>query len=182
MLTTATRVSQGNDDLVLNDIKSYARVPDVYSLPNLIENQLKSYRWLQQEGLAELFEEISPVVSFNGNLEMFFLDYWFDEPKYSEEECRARDMTFAAPFYVTVRLKNNVAGGEITEQNVYMGDFPLMTPQGTFVINGAERAVVSQLIRSPGAYFTVSEDRVSGIMPLIIQRWNQMPQLYKELQ
>jgi len=117
---------------------------------------------LQEEGLAELFEEISPIVSFNGSLEMFFLDYWFDEPKYSEEECRARDMTFAAPFYVTVRLKNNEAGGEITEQNVYMGDFPLMTPQGTFVINGAERAVVSQLIRSPGAYFTVSEDRVSG--------------------
>lgn len=162
MLTTATRVSQGDGDLVLSDIKSYARVPDVYPLPNLIENQLKSYRWLQEEGLAELFEEISPIVSFNGNLEMFFLNYWFDEPKYSEEECRARDMTFAAPFYVTVRLKNNEAGGEITEQNVYMGDFPLMTPQGTFVINGAERAVVSQLIRSPGAYFTVSEDRVSG--------------------
>jgi DNA-directed RNA polymerase subunit beta len=162
MLTTATRVLRGNGELVLNDIKSYARVRDVYSLPNLIENQVQSYQWLQEEGLAELFQEISPIVSFNGNLEMYFLDYWFDEPKYGEDECRARDMTFAGPLYVRVRLKNNEAGGEITEQSIYMGDFPLMTPQGTFVINGAERAVVSQLIRSPGAYFTVSEDRVSG--------------------
>jgi DNA-directed RNA polymerase subunit beta len=162
MLTRATHVSQGNGDLVLNSMKSYARVPDVYSLPNLIENQLQSYQWLQEEGVAELFQEISPIVSFNGNLEMYFLDYRFDEPKYNEEECRARDMTLAAPLYVRVRLKNNEAGGEITEQDVYMGDFPLMTPQGTFVINGAERAVVSQLIRSPGAYFTVSEDRASG--------------------
>jgi len=162
MLTTATYVSQGSGDLVLNNIKSYARVPDVHSIPNLIENQLQSYRWFREEGLAELFEEISPIVSFNGNLEMYFLDYRFEEPKYSEEECRARDMTYAAPLYVRVRLKNNEAGGEITEQNVYMGDFPLMTPQGTFVINGSERVVVSQLIRSPGAYFTVTEDRVSG--------------------
>jgi DNA-directed RNA polymerase subunit beta len=112
--------------------------------------------------MSELFEEVSPIVSFNGNLEMYFLDYWFEDPKYTEQECRDRDMTFAAPLYVRVRLKNNDAGGEITEQNVYMGDFALMTPQGTFIINGAERVVVSQLIRSPGAYFTVDEDRVTG--------------------
>ncbi len=162
MLATTALVSQGNGDLVPDNTKSYARIPDVHPLPHLIEVQLQSYKWFREEGLAELFEEISPIVSFKGQLEMYFLDYWFGEPKYSEEGCRARDMTFAAPLYVRVRLKNKEAGGEITEQDVYLGDFPLMTPQGTFVINGAERVVVSQLIRSPGAYFTVKEDRRSG--------------------
>jgi DNA-directed RNA polymerase subunit beta len=162
MLTTAIRNTPGNGDLVLGNMRSYARVPDIYPLPNLIEMQLQSYEWFKKEGLAELFAEISPIASYGGDLEMSFLDYWFDEPKYSEEECRTRDMTLAAPLYVRVQLKNNSAGGEITEQNVYMGDFPLMTDQGTFVINGAERVVVSQLIRSPGAYFTVEEDHVTG--------------------
>ncbi|MBC7233902.1 MAG: DNA-directed RNA polymerase subunit beta [Chloroflexi bacterium] len=163
MTTTAAQRVQGFGDLGLNNhIKTYARIPEVYPLPNLIEVQLNSYEWFKKEGLAELFEEISPIVSYGGDLEMYFLDYWFEEPKYSEEECRTRDMTYAAPLYVRVRLKNNAAGGEITEQNVYLGDFPLMTPQGTFVINGAERVVVSQLIRSPGAYFTVDEDAVTG--------------------
>jgi DNA-directed RNA polymerase subunit beta len=162
MLTTATRNTQGNGDLVLSSMRSYARIPDIYPIPNLIETQLLSYEWFKKEGLAELFQEISPITSYGGDLEMSFLDYWFEEPKYSEEECRTRDMTLAAPLYVRVQLKNNSAGGEITEQNVYMGDFPLMTDQGTFVINGAERVVVSQLIRSPGAYFTVEEDHVTG--------------------
>jgi DNA-directed RNA polymerase subunit beta len=162
MLTAAEHVSQCDGDLDLNQAKSYARVPDVFPLPNLIENQILSYQWFQAEGLADLFEEISPISSYNNNLEMYFLDYWFEDPKYSEDECRARDMTYATPLYVRVRLKNNEAGGEITEQSVYMGDFPLMTPQATFIINGAERVVVSQLIRSPGAYFTVTEDRVTG--------------------
>jgi DNA-directed RNA polymerase subunit beta len=163
MTTTAAQRVQGFGDLGLNNhIKTYARIPEVYPLPNLIEVQLNSYEWFKKEGLAELFEEISPIVSYGGDLEMYFLDYWFEEPKYTEEECRTRDMTYAAPLYVRVRLKNNAAGGEITEQNVYLGDFPLMTPQGTFVINGAERVVVSQLIRSPGAYFTVDEDAVTG--------------------
>ncbi|MGC8787477.1 MAG: DNA-directed RNA polymerase subunit beta, partial [Anaerolineae bacterium] len=163
MITIAVQKVQGLGDLGLNNnIKSYARIPEVYPLPNLIEVQLNSYEWFKKEGLAELFEEISPIVSYGGDLEMYFLDYRFEEPKYSEEECRSRDMTYAAPLYVRVRLKNNAAGGEITEQDVYLGDFPLMTPQGTFVINGAERVVVSQLIRSPGAYFTVEEDAVTG--------------------
>jgi DNA-directed RNA polymerase subunit beta len=161
-MLTSECVVKGDGDLLLNEIKSYARVPDVYSLPQLIENQLASYQWFREQGMAELFEEVSPIVSFNGNLEMYFLDYWFEDPKYTEQECRDRDMTYAAPLYVRVRLKNNEAGGEITEQNVYMGDFALMTPQGTFIINGAERVVVSQLIRSPGAYFTVDEDRATG--------------------
>ncbi len=161
-MTTATRNTLGNGDLVLGSMRSYARIPDVYPLPNLIEMQLQSYEWFKKEGLVELFAEISPITSYGGDLEMYFLDYWFEEPKYSEEECRTRDMTLAAPMYVRVQLKNNSAGGEITEQNVYLGDFPLMTDQGTFIINGAERVVVSQLIRSPGAYFTVEEDHVTG--------------------
>jgi DNA-directed RNA polymerase subunit beta len=141
--------------------KVYARIPDILQLPNLIEVQLDSFRWFQEEGLRELFDEISPIVSFNKNLELHFLDYRFDEPKYSEEECRDRDMTYASPLWIQVRLVNKETG-EIEEQEVFMGDFPWMTDNGTFVINGAERVVVSQLIRSPGVYFTVEEDRVTG--------------------
>ena len=146
--------------------KSYARIKDVYELPRLIEVQLDSFRWFQTEGLQELLEEISPIVSFNKNLELHFGSepgpegFWFGEPKYSEAECRDRDMTFAAPLWVRVRLVNRETG-EISAQNVFMGDFPLMTENGTFIINGAERVVVSQLIRSPGVYFTVEEDRVT---------------------
>jgi len=162
MSTVTARVLQGNGDLVVDKTRSYARMRDVFPLPNLIETQMKWYKWFKEEGLAELLEEISPIVSFNGALKMYFLDYAFEEPKYTEEECRSRDMTLGAPLYVRVRLKNDGAGGEITEQRVYFGDFPMMTPKGTFVINGAERVVVSQLIRSPGAYFTVTKDRTTG--------------------
>ena len=162
MATTATGVVEYQTDLAHTDVKSYARARDTLDLPNLIQNQIDSYEWFRKEGLAELFAEVSPITSFNGNLEMHFLNSWLCDAKYDEEECRNRDMTFAAPLYVRVRLKNNDAGGEITEQDVYMGDFPLMTAQGTFIINGAERVVVSQLIRSPGAYFTVDDDRVTG--------------------
>ena len=146
--------------------KSYARIRDVYELPRLIEVQLDSFRWFQTEGLEELFDEISPIVSFNKNLELHFGSkpgaegYWFGEPKYTEPECRDRDMTFAAPLWVRVKLVNRETG-EVTAQNVFMGDFPLMTENGTFIINGAERVVVSQLIRSPGVYFTIEEDRVT---------------------
>ncbi len=141
--------------------KSYARIPDILELPKLIEVQLDSFQAFRKEGLRELFEEISPIVSFNKNLELHFLDYRFDEPKYSEAECRERDITFASSLWVKVRLVNKETG-EIQEQDVFMGDFPLMTQNGTFVINGAERVVVSQLIRSPGVYFTVEEDRATG--------------------
>ncbi len=146
--------------------KTYARIRDVYELPRLIEVQLDSFRWFQTEGLQELLDEISPIVSFNKNLELHFGSepgpegFWFGEPKYSEAECRDRDMTFAAPLWVRVKLVNRETG-EISAQNVFMGDFPLMTENGTFIINGAERVVVSQLIRSPGVYFTVEEDRVT---------------------
>ncbi|OQB26627.1 MAG: DNA-directed RNA polymerase subunit beta [Chloroflexi bacterium ADurb.Bin180] len=160
MTITATLTAKGSGST--SHIRSYARIPDVYPLPNLIEMQVQSYEWFKREGLQELFEEVSPIVSYGGDLELSFLGHRFEEPKYSEEECRTRDMTLATPLYVTVQLKNNGAGGEISEQEVYMGDFPLMTEQGTFVINGAERVVVSQLIRSPGAYFTVEEEHVTG--------------------
>ncbi|HRV96071.1 MAG TPA: DNA-directed RNA polymerase subunit beta, partial [Anaerolineae bacterium] len=141
--------------------KNYARIPDILSLPKLIEVQLQSFETFRDEGLFELLQEISPIVSFNKNLELHFLDYRFDDPKYDEKECRERDITFATPLWVKVRLVNKETG-EIQEQEVFMGDFPLMTRNGTFVINGAERVVVSQLIRSPGVYFTVEEDRATG--------------------
>jgi DNA-directed RNA polymerase subunit beta len=153
--------------------KSYARIPDVLALPHLIQVQLKAYEAFQDEGLRELFDEISPIQSFNGNLELHFpglneeineklgLDYRFEEPKYSQQECLDRDITFAAPLYVRVALWNKESD-EWTTQDVFMGDFPLMTENATFIINGAERVVVSQLIRSPGVYFTVDEDRITG--------------------
>ncbi|RME64200.1 MAG: DNA-directed RNA polymerase subunit beta, partial [Caldilineae bacterium] len=141
--------------------KSYARTPNVVELPRLIEIQLRSFEWFQTTGLKELFAEISPIVSFNKNLELHFGDFYFGEPKYPEEECRIRDLTYAAPLWVQVKLVNNDTG-EISEQEVFMGDFPLMTDSGTFIINGSERVVVSQLIRSPGVYFSVEEDRSTG--------------------
>ena len=152
--------------------KSYARITGSEELPRLIEVQLASFSWLQDEGLEQLFDEISPIESFNGNLKLYFpgskaeeaqfdLGYRFGEPKYSEEECLDRDITFAAPMYVQVVLDNRETG-EIVESEIFLGDFPLMTDNGTFIINGTERVVVSQLIRSPGVYFDVEEDRVTG--------------------
>ncbi|MCW5850933.1 MAG: DNA-directed RNA polymerase subunit beta [Anaerolineae bacterium] len=141
--------------------KSYSRLREIHPLPDLIEIQAVSYKWFQTEGLRELFEEISPIVSFNKALELHFVDYRFDEPKHSQKEAREMDMTYAAPLWVQVRLTNRETG-EIQEQEVFMGDFPLMTDKGTFIINGTERVVVSQLIRSPGVYFTVEEDRATG--------------------
>ncbi|MDM8519724.1 DNA-directed RNA polymerase subunit beta [Anaerolineales bacterium HSG6] len=141
--------------------KSYARTPDIIELPRLIEVQLQSFKDFRKERLGELFSEISPIISFNKNLELHFLDYRFDESKYTEDECRERDITYSSPLWINIRLVNKETG-EIQDQEVFMGDFPLMTKNATFVINGAERVVVSQLIRSPGAYFTSEEDRVTG--------------------
>jgi len=152
--------------------KSYARIPDVLPLPRLIQVQLDSYRQFQEKGLRELFDEISPIESFSGSLELHFpglneeineklgLGYRFEEPN-SQQDCLDRDITYAAPLYVRVALWNKESD-EWTTQDVFMGDFPLMTDNGTFIINGAERVVVSQLIRSPGVYFTVDEDRITG--------------------
>jgi DNA-directed RNA polymerase subunit beta len=142
--------------------KSYGRLPEVLPLPNLIETQLQSFQWFCDEGLRELFAEISPIQDFTGKtLELHFRDYEFKEPKYSEEECRIRDMTYARPLVARVELVNKETG-EVTEQEVFLGDFPWMTDKGTFVINGAERVVVSQLVRSPGVYFTSVDDPTTG--------------------
>ncbi|MEA4883235.1 MAG: DNA-directed RNA polymerase subunit beta [Clostridia bacterium] len=136
---------------------SFSKIPDVLEVPNLIEIQQKSYRWFLDEGLLETFHDISPVQDFTGNLVLEFTGYSLGEPKYEEEECKQRDVTFAAPLKVKVRLINKETG-EVKEQEVFMGDFPLMTDKGTFVINGAERVIVSQLVRSPGAYFDAAKD------------------------
>jgi len=152
--------------------KSYARISDVHSLPTLIEVQLESFRWFQSDGLGELFNEVSPIESFNGSLKLFFpsnteesrqfeLGYTFGEPKYDEEECLERDMTFAAPLYVKVALTNSETG-EVIVSDIFLGDFPLMTNNGTFIINGTERVVVSQLIRSPGVYFDAEKEPTTG--------------------
>ncbi len=152
--------------------KSYARTKDPLQLPKLIDVQLQSYEHFINESLAELFEEISPIESYKGNLKLYFpcnlpetegfdLKYWFGEPKYSIDECVERDMSYAAPMYLLVLLYNSDLDQPIT-QELFMGDFPLMTPAGTFVINGTERVVVSQLIRSPGAYFEAESERATG--------------------
>jgi DNA-directed RNA polymerase subunit beta len=142
--------------------KSYAQIPDVLAIPNLIQIQQDSHRWLREEGLKELFAEFSPIKDYTGSrFELYLLDHEFDEPKYSEQECRELDLTYAASLRLKVRLLIKETG-EIKEQVVFMGDFPVMTERGTFVINGAERVVVSQLIRSPGVYFTLEEDPSTG--------------------
>ena len=162
MALTAVPSSYHKRDGVPTERKSYARIPDVLELPNLIQIQVDSFDWFIREGLRELFDEINPITDFTGNrMELRFLDYEFRTPKYSEVECRTRDATFAAPLFVNVRLSIKETG-EHMEQPIFMGDFPLMTTNGTFVINGAERVVVSQLVRSPGVYFTLEEDPTSG--------------------
>ncbi len=139
---------------------SFAKVKDVTEMPNLIEVQLDSYEWFLREGLLEVFDDVNPISNFTGNLVLEFVDYKLDMDniKYSVEECKERDSTYAAPLKVSVRLTNNDTG-EIKEQEVFMGDFPLMTEQGTFIINGAERVVVSQLVRSPGVYYSNTIDK-----------------------
>ena len=139
---------------------SFGTVPDTSEIPNLIEVQLDSYKWFLREGLHEVFDDINPITNFTGNLVLEFVDYKLDMEniKYEVEECKERDATYAAPLKVSVRLQNNETG-EIKEQEVFMGDFPLMTEQGTFVINGAERVIVSQLVRSPGVYYSYNRDK-----------------------
>lgn len=138
--------------------RSYARIKEVLDLPNLIEIQHASYQWFLDEGLREMFQEISPIQDFTGNLVLEFIDYSLGEPKYPVEESKERDVTFAAPLRVKVRLINKETG-EVKEQEVFMGDFPLMTDTGTFVINGAERVIVSQLVRSPSVYYSKKIDK-----------------------
>ena len=152
--------------------KSYARIPVVFQMPNLIEVQLDSFKRLKEEGLGDLFHEISPIESYNKGMKLYFpgrsaeaqqwgLKYWFEEPKHSIDECVERDLTYASPMYVSVLL----AGPDIPQpvkSDIFLGDFPEMTEKGTFIINGTERVVVSQLIRSPGVYFEAPVDRATG--------------------
>lgn len=139
---------------------SYSRIEEVLEMPNLIEVQKDSYKWFLDEGLKEVFQDISPITDYSGNLILEFIDFSLDkEPKYSIEECKERDATFAAPLRVKARLRNKELD-EIKEQEIFMGDFPLMTETGTFIINGAERVIVSQLVRSPGIYYDMEYDKI----------------------
>ena len=139
--------------------KSYARAEEIQDMPHLLEIQKNSYKWFLDEGLREVFKGVAAITDYSGNLELSFVDYSMNEPpKYSEEECKARDATYAAPLKVSVRLRNRETE-EIKEQEIFMGDFPLMTNGGTFVINGAERVIVSQIVRSPGMYYGDEVDK-----------------------
>ena len=132
---------------------SFARINEVLGMPNLIEVQKNSYQWFLDEGLKAVFRDISSITDYQGNLVLDFIGYRLDDkPKYTIAECKERDATYAAPMRVRASLLNKETG-EVKEQDIYMGDFPLMTEAGTFIINGAERVIVSQLVRSPGVYF-----------------------------
>ena len=145
-----------------NNRMTFSKINEVIDMPNLIEIQKDSYKWFVEEGLKEVFRDMTAITDYSGNLELSFIDYRLDEqPKYDVTECKARDATYAAPLRVTARLVNNETG-EIKESEVSMGDFPIMTESGTFVINGAERAIVSQLVRSPGVYYAVKRDEKTG--------------------
>src|ERR1700682_624577 len=146
---------------------SYGKIPEMLPVADLIGTQIRSFSWFKREGLRELFEEVNPINDYKGkNYELKFLDYEFGQPKFDKEECRNRDMTFAAPLRINTRLtiRTGENAGEIKESEVFIGDFPIITEEGTLIVNGPERVVVSQLVRSPGIYFTSSEDRASGRM------------------
>lgn len=161
-----TPVDTGTNALRRDSIerRSFARIKDTIDVPRLIETQVRSFKWFMDSGLRELLNEISPITDFTGkNLELRFVDYTFGEPRYSEFECRDRDLTYSVPLRVKVELRV-LATGEIKESELFLGDFPMMTDNGTFIYNGAERVVVSQLIRSPGVYFSGEKEPTSGRM------------------
>ena len=152
--------------------KTFAKTEDSIEMPNLIQVQKDSYDWFVKEGLGEVLKDISPIIDYTGNLVLEFFDYYMeDTTKYSLEEAKERDATYSTRLHVKVRLINRETG-EIKEQEIYLGDFPLMTESGTFVINGAERVVVSQLVRSPGCYYASDYDKTgkkvftSTVMPI----------------
>ena len=162
MTSSALQVSAGPT----SNRRSFARTPTILEIPNLIQVQLDSFDWFKTDGLREVFEEISPIEDFpGGRFELSFEDHYFEDPKHTEQECREREITFSAPLHVTVKLKIKAKGpgqGEVKEQTLFIGDIPMMTTTGTFVINGAERVVVSQLVRSPGVYFEANQDPNTG--------------------
>ena len=139
---------------------SFSKINEVLEMPNLIEVQKNSYKWFLEEGLKEVFSDISAITDYQGNLVLDFIDYRLDDkPKYTIEQCKERDATYAAPLRVRASLLNKETG-VVKEQDIFMGDFPLMTESGTFIINGAERVIVSQLVRSPGVYYSMTRDKV----------------------
>ncbi|MDR2649326.1 MAG: DNA-directed RNA polymerase subunit beta, partial [Clostridiales bacterium] len=139
---------------------TYSRINEVLEMPDLIEVQKDSYHWFLDEGLKEVFQDVSPITDYSGNLVLEFIDFNLDsKPKYNIDECKERDATYEAPMHVKCRLRNKEVV-EIKEQDIFMGNFPLMTDNGTFIINGAERVIVSQLMRSPGIYYTIDFDKV----------------------
>ena len=149
--------------------KSFSRLKHVLDLPNLIDIQRASFDWFMKEGLRETIDDISPIEDYTGTLAVEFADYWFEDPPISIKECREKDLTYQAPLHMTVRFVNTETG-EIREQNVFMGDFPMMTESGTFIINGTERVIVTQLVRSPGAYLMEPKDPdkqvfIANLMP-----------------
>ena len=166
---------------------SYSRQKEVLEMPNLIEVQKDSYQWFLDEGLKEVFDDISPIADYSGNLSLEFVDFTLceEDAKYSIEECKERDATYAAPLKVKVRLYNK-ENDEINEHEIFMGDLPLMTVNGTFVINGAERVIVSQLVRSPGIYYAIAMIKlVRHCIPVLLSRtvvhgWNmrQIPMTF----
>ncbi len=160
-MTTTRDLVRGGAFVPL-EVRTFGRIPNVLDIPSLIKIQLDSFDWFKREGLRELLDEISPIQDFTGSkMDLIFGEYEFREPKAPQDECRERDMTYAAPLFVDVELHIKESG-EIKEQRLFFGDFPLMTDRGTFIINGAERVVVSQLVRSPGVYYTIEIDPASG--------------------
>ena len=149
--------------------KSFSRLKHVIDLPNLIDIQKASFEWFLKEGLQETIDDISPIEDYTGTLAVEFGDYWFGEPQFSIKECREKDLTYQAPLSMSIRFVNTETG-EIREQTVFMGDFPMMTEHGTFIINGTERVIVTQLVRSPGAYLMEPKDPakqvfIANLMP-----------------
>ena len=142
---------------------SFSKLPQILDVPNLIAIQLDSFEWFKKEGLRETIDDITPIEDYTGNYAVEFGEYEFQDPPLSLAECRDKDMTYAAPLFMTVRFVNRVTG-EIREQNVFMGDFPMMTKQGTFIINGTERVIVTQLVRSPGAYVMAAKDATKQVI------------------
>jgi len=160
-MTTTRDVARGASPSS-HQVQTYGQIPNVLDIPVLTKVQLDSFDWFLREGLRELLDEISPIQDFTGSkMDLIFGDYEFREPKYPQEECRERDMTYSAPLFVDVELHIKDSG-EIKEQRLFFGDFPLMSERGTFIVNGAERVVVSQLVRSPGVYYTIDTDAASG--------------------
>ena len=158
----STSTASSGNPMRSHSVKNYANIPQILEVPNLIQSQLESYDWLKTEGLQEVYHEVSPIVDYTSKkYELHFLDHYFRDPKYSPADCKEREISFSQPLYVKTRLVMKETG-EIKQQEIFMGDIPMMTDNGTFIINGAERVVVSQLVRSPGVYFVYEKNLVTN--------------------